>query len=52
MSRAARYGQIEAMKVLLVAGADREARDNVSRKMCVQVAVDWRSRARGCVCCG
>ena len=40
-------GEIKAMEVLLAAGADKEARDNVSRKMCVQVTVEGRSSEGG-----
>ena len=47
MSRAVYNGKIKVMEVLLAAGADREAKDNVSRKMCVQVTVEGRSREGG-----
>ena len=40
-------GEINVMEVLLAAGADREARDKVSREMCVQVTVEGRSREGG-----
>ena len=40
-------GEVKAMEVLLAAGADREARGMVSRKLCVQVTVEGRSSEGG-----